>query len=285
MTDFRMERIKQMLILLQKAKYLKRMPLDGWKVSPCEYKKDNTMPNKAAESFRDFMEDERWGKQLDTHAWFCNHISVPEDWTDGEVRFSIRTGAEGGNDSRCPQFIAYIDGKMIQGMDDNHTELYVGEYRNFDLDLYAYSGMNGILYEFKTELQLIQTDCEQLYYDLRVPMEILEFSEQGSKTYADVLRALNEAINLMDCRIPGSKEFFASVRAAREYLKSELYSKYFKDQDTTVICVGHTHIDVAWLWTLDQTREKVQRSFSTVLQLMKRYPEYRFMSSQAQLYA
>lgn len=285
MTDFRMERIKQMLILLQKAKYLKRMPLDGWKVSPCEYKKDNTMPNKAAESFRDFMEDERWGKQLDTHAWFCNHISVPEDWTDGEVRFSIRTGAEGGNDSRCPQFIAYIDGKMIQGMDDNHTELYVGEYRNFDLDLYAYSGMNGILYEFKTELQLIQTDCEQLYYDLRVPMEILEFSEQGSKTYADVLRTLNEAINLMDCRIPGSKEFFASVRAAREYLKSELYSKYFKDQDTTVICVGHTHIDVAWLWTLDQTREKIQRSFSTVLQLMKRYPEYRFMSSQAQLYA
>ena len=48
--------------------------------------------------------------------------------------------------------------------------------------------------------------------------------------------------------------------------------------------IGHTHTDVAWLWTLDQTREKVQRSFSTVLKLMDKYPEYIFMSSQPQLY-
>lgn len=285
MTDFRMERIKQMLILLQREKYLKRCPIKDWLFSPCAYKTSNEVPDKSSETFRVFEEDERWGKQIDTHGWFCNHISVPDDWTNGEVRFSIRTGAEGGNDSRCPQFIAYMDGKLIQGMDDNHTELYLGNLKNFDLDLYAYSGMNGILYEFKTELQLVQTDCEQLYYDLRVPMEILEFSEPGSKAYADILHVLNDAINHMDCRVPGSNAFYDSVRTTREYLKKELYEKYAHDQDRTVICVGHTHIDVAWLWTLNQTREKVQRSFATVLQLMKRYPEYRFMSSQAQLYA
>ena len=33
-----------------------------------------------------------------------------------------------------------------------------------------------------------------------------------------------------------------------------------------------------------QTREKVQRSFATVLDLMKRYPEYKFMMSQPQLF-
>lgn len=41
---------------------------------------------------------------------------------------------------------------------------------------------------------------------------------------------------------------------------------------------------MAWLWTLAQTREKVQRSFGMALNLMKQYPEYKFMSSQAQLY-
>ena len=51
-----------------------------------------------------------------------------------------------------------------------------------------------------------------------------------------------------------------------------------------VDCIGHTHIDVAWLWTLAQTREKAQRSFATVLALMEEYPEYKFMSSQPQLY-
>ena len=53
----------------------------------------------------------------------------------------------------------------------------------------------------------------------------------------------------------------------------------------TALCVGHTHIDVAWLWNLEQTRQKVERSFSTVLKLMDEYPEYRFMMSQPQLFA
>ena len=51
-----------------------------------------------------------------------------------------------------------------------------------------------------------------------------------------------------------------------------------------VSAIGHTHIDIAWLWTVEQTREKVLRSFSTVLRLMEQYPDYKFMSSQPILY-
>ncbi len=31
--------------------------------------------------------------------------------------------------------------------------------------------------------------------------------------------------------------------------------------DVIATCIGHTHIDVAWWWTVAQTREKVVRSF------------------------
>ena len=55
-------------------------------------------------------------------------------------------------------------------------------------------------------------------------------------------------------------------------------------EDVIASCIGHTHIDVAWLWTVAQTREKVARSFSTVLKYMDEYPEYKFMSSQPALY-
>ena len=283
--DFRIERIKQMLLLLQRAKFLDRQPLTGWRFCACGYKQDNTMPDCASDSFRPFGENECWGREQDTHAWFCKHICVPENWTGGDVRFSIHTGAEGEYDPLCAQFIAYVDGELYQGMDGNHTELYLEDRKELDLALYAYSGMNADAYTFHAELQLVNTDCEKLYYDLLVPMEILEFSDPGNKTYADVLHILNEAVNRMDCRVPGSEEFFASVCSAGNYLQEALYKRYCTQQDVSVICIGHTHIDVAWLWTLEQTREKVQRSFSTVLQLMKRYPEYKFMSSQAQLYA
>ena len=39
----------------------------------------------------------------------------------------------------------------------------------------------------------------------------------------------------------------------------------------TVNCIGHTHIDVEWLWTRAQTREKIQRSFATAKTLMDKY--------------
>ena len=53
----------------------------------------------------------------------------------------------------------------------------------------------------------------------------------------------------------------------------------------TVHLVGHSHIDVVWLWTLAETRRKCARTFSTALRLMEAYPEFQFAQSQAQLYA
>ena len=46
--------------------------------------------------------------------------------------------------------------------------------------------------------------------------------------------------------------------------------------------MGHAHLDTAWLWPLRETIRKCARTFSTVLALMDRYPEYRFVVSQAQ---
>ena len=49
-------------------------------------------------------------------------------------------------------------------------------------------------------------------------------------------------------------------------------------------CFGHSHIDVAWLWTLEETERKCVRTFSNQLALMEEYPEYKFLQSQAYLY-
>ena len=48
---------------------------------------------------------------------------------------------------------------------------------------------------------------------------------------------------------------------------------------------GHAHIDLAWLWPIEETRRKARRTFSTVVALMDRYPELRFNQSSAQIYA
>src|SRR5215212_10923916 len=47
---------------------------------------------------------------------------------------------------------------------------------------------------------------------------------------------------------------------------------------------GHAHIDLAWLWPLQETRRKARRTFSSVLRLMNRYEDFTFNQSSAQLY-
>ena len=45
--------------------------------------------------------------------------------------------------------------------------------------------------------------------------------------------------------------------------------------------LGHCHIDTAWLWPYAETRRKVARSWSTQLQLLRRYPNWKFVASQS----
>ncbi len=52
----------------------------------------------------------------------------------------------------------------------------------------------------------------------------------------------------------------------------------------SIVASGHAHIDVAWLWTLGQTRRKSGRTFHTVMRLMEQFPDYHFTQSQPQLY-
>ncbi|WP_019501583.1 alpha-mannosidase [Pseudanabaena sp. PCC 6802] len=51
-----------------------------------------------------------------------------------------------------------------------------------------------------------------------------------------------------------------------------------------VYLLGNAHIDVAWLWAIAETKDVMQRTFSSALQLQKDYPELIFNQSTALSY-
>ncbi|GHU35226.1 alpha-mannosidase [Clostridia bacterium] len=53
---------------------------------------------------------------------------------------------------------------------------------------------------------------------------------------------------------------------------------------TTVYCVSHAHIDMNWMWGLQETAATAIDTFRTVLNLMDEYPEFTFSQSQASCY-
>ena len=101
-----------------------------------------------------------------------------------------------------------------------------------------------------------------------VPLEAFPRLEEDGKARRDLENVLNEAVNLIDLRTPYNESFYQSIAAARRYLAKALYTDLAGHEEVIASCIGHTHIDVAWWWTVAQTREKVCRSFATVLKLM-----------------
>ena len=77
----------------------------------------------------------------------------------------------------------------------------------------------------------------------------------------------------------------ASIRAAAASLEEELARQRVQHpQRGRLALTGHGHIDLAWLWPLEETRRKVQRTFHTAAGLLERYPEMTFAQSSAELY-
>ena len=56
-----------------------------------------------------------------------------------------------------------------------------------------------------------------------------------------------------------------SIEEAEKCIQEEIYEKMGGWDEVVATCIGHTHIDVAWLWTIDQVRQKSCRSFATAL--------------------
>ncbi|HXO97973.1 MAG TPA: hypothetical protein VN857_15400, partial [Chthoniobacterales bacterium] len=83
-----------------------------------------------------------------------------------------------------------------------------------------------------------------------------------------------------------TNEQLRQLREVREQFSKELSQIRTRlPAEGGVWLTGHAHIDLAWLWPLDETRRKARRTFHTIIGLMDRYPELYFNQSSAQLYS
>ena len=223
-----------------------------------------------------------------SHYWFRTTAAVPQSFHGKSVWMKIRTQIEEWDDGKNPQFLVFINNEVVQGADMNHRDIWLrpeavgGE--ELKIDIQAYTGTLHREFRFLVELYVRDEDINRFYYDLLIPLQAFPRMGEDSKVRMDIQTVLNDAINLIDMRLPYSPKFYQTLAQAQTYLDENLYTKLAGHDDVVATCIGHTHIDVAWWWTVAQTREKVVRSFATVLKLMEEFPSYKFMSSQPVLY-
>ena len=282
---FTVKRIGEIISQLSRLRYPDSVPLKGWKtqITSGETRPD---PSICDGQWTNVPDSAFWGGHMQ-YQIFAGQAVIPAQFQGKYVEFQLLTGCEGQWDATNPQFSVYVDGVLRQGFDTNHTSLCLSENAQagtvYDLFLSAFTGTQNFHLKFDASIHVLDPVTEKLYYDLLLPWQVIKLLDKEDPAYLEVAEILTKAINLLDMRKPYSDEYYKSVAAAENVLTDYLYTNQ-RDSMATISCIGHTHIDIAWLWTLAVTQDKAVRSFSTVLELMKQYPEYRFMSSQPQLY-
>ena len=222
---------------------------------------------------------------VDNHYWIRTSFKTPDVRKGEHLVLRTLTGRETEKNTLNPQGLLYLNGKIVQGLDTNHTDAYLEPNTEYEAYNYFYVGMFDITVACRMSIHAIDERVEKLYYDIKVPFDTCKLTSENSDEYVRMMSVLVDAVRIVDLREPRSEAFYRSIEAAIDFMDKEFYGKLCTTEGKPVVwCVGHTHIDVEWKWTRAQTREKIQRSFATAKALMDKYPEYKFMLSQPELY-
>ncbi|WP_332843384.1 alpha-mannosidase [Paraclostridium bifermentans] len=235
---------------------------------------------------------ETW-KGRDLYLWMKKVVDIPSNWKNKTVVGIFDFGETGAGNNSGFESLFYLNNKPYQGVDSNHKEVFLPKNINgtsVELIFRLWTGLEGggIPSEQehrinRAQLAWLDEKADDLFYNASVILETIGELDEYSPDKVHLTKILNNAFKLIDWSYPGNEDFYKSLHEASDYLNEEI-DKIDKHSVVNVTCIGHTHIDVAWLWRLKHTREKCARSFSTVLRLMERYPEYIFLQTQPQLY-
>lgn len=288
--DFKhQERIHNLLEEIGENRYRNLVPIEefDW------YEDDGVVGNRTPKGNSIKVGQGFRSKGYDKYNWLCTKISIPESFGDENVLgifdFGVPMGT--GNNSNFESLL-YVNGKPYQGVDGNHKEVFFNlkeTGRELELSFRIWSGLNGggrpremTMSIDRAEFGVLDTAADDFYYLAMTALETHELLDENNEYKSYILNQLVEAFRLVDFTNKNSEAYYKSLQTALDYLRDR-----FKGQGkpgVNVTMLGHTHIDVAWLWRLRHTREKTARSFSTVNRLMEKYPEYIFIQTQPQLY-
>jgi len=122
----------------------------------------------------------------------------------------------------------------------------------------------------------------EFLFDLKVVNQLAAALDKNNFRRADLIRALIK-VHERVYYSPGDVEeeaFREALKEAHPYLKEVLARKNSPSAPYAGL-IGHSHMDTAWLWSMEETVKKCARTYANQLSLMEQYPGYLFVQSSA----
>ncbi|MEM6337428.1 MAG: hypothetical protein AAF752_12735, partial [Bacteroidota bacterium] len=212
--------------------------------------------------------------------WASAHVEVPASLAGLPLVLLLETRTEG---------MVYVDGEAWQGLDRNRPELRLSEAATpgaaYEVDVMLFTTRDQEQHGLRGRLAVRDVAIEAYRHDLRTLLGVARTLPAQHPTALHLWRIIAQSLDAIDFHTDYARP---SVQAAAETLKEGtewLRSSGHAPEPAEVFLAGNSHIDVVWLWTLAETRQKMGRTTATALRYMDELPDYRFGQSQAQLYA
>ncbi len=289
------KKIHQRLVLVQNFVYRQRQFL-----APFRYKKLDTPLSPPPINLD--VDDGDWDVILPNEYWGLPHVNftlrtrfnIPDVWlATAPIALYLPLGISG--DFSHPEALAYIDGEPYASADRHHQEIILPEKlrdgKTHTLALHGWTGIGGSTIGDATKKLQMKT-CEVVQIDqatrnfialARIALGIADHLDENDPARHHLYTALDDAFKKLDLRLPVGYLFYESISPAHKTLKEGI-ALAGTPLSVDITAVGHAHLDVAWLWTLDQTRRKTERTFHNVIRLMEEFSDFHFTQSQPYLY-
>lgn len=236
-----------------------------------------------------------WKVGYDETRYFEADVVIPDYLAGKKVYLTIDFGGEA---------IIRINGKIVGGVSSransgwvHRTEILFkepfkgGEKLNIQVENGVDCGgfcdtarAGGKFMEYKMNAaQFVAVDeaCEKYWFDINAAFGVFSTTEDNYVKQR-LFNAADDSFHELDFDM-GKEKFLASVPAAQKVLDEKIAEINYETPGEIYVA-GHSHIDVAWLWTVKEVIRKTARTFSNTVALMDVYPDFKFSQSQACLY-
>jgi alpha-mannosidase len=239
----------------------------------------------------------RWGAKWE-YAWFRGELALPAAAANERIVLKLDPGGEA---------VVFVNGAAAGALDREHPAITLAfegrPGQTYSVLAEAYGGHGPAPVgegpvahsrESVPEPPSQQTvvgestfgiwheEAYQLWLDAQALYDLRNSLDAESLRVAEIDEGLRAFTCIADLELP-YPAVLESLSAARARLRPLLECANGSTAPT-LYTFGHAHLDVAWLWPLQETERKMARTISNQLALIAEYPTYRFLQSQPHLY-
>ena len=238
-------------------------------------------------TFKPIKLGEVWSEKNFACAWFRVQCKLPADIDRTGLCLEFNNEGEALLvDSEGHAIKGFTSGSPVFGAVDYQVEKRfcpIGDFvdENGNIDVYIDGAANSLFGEFSGTAKLAgayivreNPEMMEIFYDYEVLLDYATKEAWGKGRKEQIIDGLRQIRNLITYNDPDAYKKAKIITNACLGLKGK--------NKTKVTAIGHSHLDLAWLWPIRETKRKARRTFTNALYLLRKYPDFYFVVSQPQ---